>query len=106
MAFNRALCSAINRSMRATSDGGKTCLTRSMSSKEVMVLDFLVTDPKDLKQQSMWYQRVLGEWPYRTDGGLLPRRYSPLISGWRQSLYVHLDLPSLVISATYLLSPT
>ena len=56
--------------------------------------------PKDLKQQSMWYQRVFGEWPYRTDGGLLPNRYSPLISGCRQSLYVHLDRPSLVISAT------
>ena len=63
MAFNRALCSAINRSMRATSDGGNTCLTRSMSSKEVIVFDFLVTDPKLLKQHSMWYQRVLGEWP-------------------------------------------
>ena len=60
---NRTLCSAINRSMRVTSDGGKTCLTRSMSSSEVMVFDFLVTEPNDLKQQSIWYQRVLGEWP-------------------------------------------
>ena len=63
MAFNRALCSAINRSILNTSDGGKTCLTRSMSSKEVIVLDFFVTEENDLKQQSMWYQRVLGEWP-------------------------------------------
>ena len=57
------MCSAIKRSMRATSDGGKTCLTRSMSSNEVIVLDFFVTEENDLKQQSMWYQRVLGEWP-------------------------------------------
>ena len=60
---NRALCSAINRSILNTSDGGNTCLTRSMSSKLVIVFDFFVTDPNDLKQQSMWYQRVLGEWP-------------------------------------------
>ncbi len=86
MADNRTLCSAINFSILNTSDGGNTCLTRSMSSNEVIVFDFLVTDPKDLKQQSMWYQRVLGEWPYRTDGGLLPNRYSPLIRGCLQSL--------------------
>ena len=63
MAFNRALCSAINRSILNTSDGGKTWRTRSMSSKEVIVFDFFVTEENDLKQQSMWYQRVFGEWP-------------------------------------------
>ena len=63
IAFNRTLCSAINRSILNTSDGGKTCLTRSISSNEVIVFDFFVTDANDLKQQSMWYHRVLGEWP-------------------------------------------
>ena len=50
-AANRTLCSAINRSMRATSDGGKTWRTRSMSSNEVIVFDFFVAELKDLKQQ-------------------------------------------------------
>mmetsp|Transcript_19868 Transcript_19868/g.52025 ORF Transcript_19868/g.52025 Transcript_19868/m.52025 type:complete len:206 (-) Transcript_19868:9-626(-) len=76
-----------------------------MSSTRSTTRDFFEQAAKATMAHSGWYHVHFLFWPWRSDGGLFPRRNSPIFSGTLHVRNWHLDLPSAATSTANLFSP-